>query len=124
MKKITALLLQIGALVLFSWLGNLLADWLHLPIPGTLVAILLVFALLHAGVLKLSWLEAGADFLIANLVLFFIPSAVVLMKHTEYLASHAVGIALVVVLGTFLIMALSGTLTERLINKRKDEEPQ
>ncbi|WP_058304628.1 CidA/LrgA family protein [Gorillibacterium timonense] len=121
MKKLAILLLQVAALALFSYIGNLLTALLHLPIPGTLIAILLVFLLLSTGVIKLSWLEAGADFLIANLVLFFIPSAVVLMKHTEYLQTNAVGILLVVVVGTFVIMAISGTLTERLITKRRDE---
>ena len=119
MRKILLTLLQIGVFYVISYLANITADALHLPVPGTMLAIVVVFILLRTGVVKLAWLSSGADFLIANLVLFFIPSAVVLMKHTEYLAVHVTGILLVVVLGTFLIMAFSGIMTEFLIGRRK-----
>ncbi|MCL6458095.1 MAG: CidA/LrgA family protein [Gorillibacterium sp.] len=121
MRKILLTLLQIGVFYAISYLANIAADALHLPVPGTMLAIVVVFILLQTGVVKLAWLSIGADFLIANLVLFFIPSAVVLMKHTKYLAIHATGILLVVVLGTFLIMAFSGIMTEFLIGRKKGE---
>ncbi|MBC8079733.1 MAG: CidA/LrgA family protein [Gorillibacterium sp.] len=119
MRRIRLTLLQIGIFYIISILANIISDALHLPVPGTMLAIIVVFILLKTGVVKLVWLSAGADFLIANLVLFFIPSAVVLMKHTKYLAAEATGILLVVVLGTFLIMVFSGTLTEFFIARGK-----
>lgn len=119
MRKRLLTLLQIAVFYGISVLANLVAGLLHLPIPGTVLAIAVVLLLLHTGVIKLSWLSLGADFLIAHLVLFFIPSAVVLMKHTGYLASEAWGILLVVVVGTSLIMIGSGTATEYLIGRGK-----
>ena len=49
MKRIGIIIGQIILLSLFAVAGGYLKDWLDLPLPGTLVGMILLFALLMTG---------------------------------------------------------------------------
>ncbi|AIQ55254.1 MULTISPECIES: CidA/LrgA family protein [Paenibacillus] len=111
MKKLTTGLLQVAGLTIFSMLINTLTPLLHLPIPGSIIGMLILFLLLEAGAVRLSWVEVGASWLLAELLLFFIPSAVGVMKYTSLLEVNGLQVLAVVLVGTFAVMAGSGLLT-------------
>ena len=48
---------------------------LGLKLPGSIVGMVLLFAALQAGWVKLSWVGELADILMANLTLFLVPPA-------------------------------------------------
>ncbi|MEK3789761.1 MULTISPECIES: CidA/LrgA family protein [Paenibacillus] len=118
MKKIAQGILQIGVLLLFSVGMNALVGWLHWPIPGSIVGMLLLFILLQTRVIRLSWIEIGASWLLAELLLFFIPSAVGVMDYLPLLEHDGMSILFIVLLGTFIVMAVTG-LVATFISKRK-----
>lgn len=118
MKKIAQGILQIGVLLLFSVGMNALVGWLHWPIPGSIVGMLLLFILLQTKVIRLSWIEIGASWLLAELLLFFIPSAVGVMDYLPLLEHDGMSILFIVLLGTFIVMAVTG-LVATFISKRK-----
>ena len=76
MKRVAIVVGQILLLALIGVLGGYLKEWLNLPLPGTLVGMILLFLLLCSGIIKLNWVEQGAAVLIGELLLFFIPSAI------------------------------------------------
>ncbi|MNW29067.1 Holin-like protein CidA [compost metagenome] len=118
MKKIAQGILQIGVLLLFSVGMNALMGWLHWPIPGSIVGMLLLFILLQTKIIRLSWIEIGASWLLAELLLFFIPSAVGVMDYLPLLEHDGMSILFIVLLGTFIVMAVTG-LVATFISKRK-----
>ncbi|WP_018884009.1 CidA/LrgA family protein [Paenibacillus massiliensis] len=118
MMKIAQGILQIGVLLLFSVGMNALVGWLHWPIPGSIVGMLLLFILLQTKVIRLSWIEIGASWLLAELLLFFIPSAVGVMDYLPLLEHDGMSILFIVLLGTFIVMAVTG-LVATFISKRK-----
>ncbi|MFF2017982.1 MULTISPECIES: CidA/LrgA family protein [Bacillales] len=122
MKKMISGLLQIGGLTVFSLLINSLASWLHFPIPGSILGMVILFLLLEFGVVRLNWVEVGASWLLAELLLFFIPSAIGVMKYTDMLETDGLRVLAVVVVGTFAVMACSGLLTGA-ISKAKEHKP-
>lgn len=111
MKKLSIGLLQVAGLTVFSMLINTLTPLLHLPVPGSIIGMLILFLLLEAGAIRLSWVEVGASWLLAELLLFFIPSAVGVMKYTGLLEVNGLQVLAVVLVGTFAVMAGSGLLT-------------
>ncbi|WP_342563420.1 CidA/LrgA family holin-like protein [Paenibacillus sp. FSL R7-0345] len=111
MKKLIIGLLQVAGLTVFSMLINTLTPLLHLPLPGSIIGMLILFLLLETGVVRLSWVEVGASWLLAELLLFFIPSAVGVMKYTNLLEVNGLQVLAVVLVGTFAVMAGSGLLT-------------
>jgi len=122
LKMIGRIVLQIAVLILFSLGMNSLAQALHLPIPGSILGIVILFALLKTGVIKLAWIEQGANWLLAELLLFFIPAAVGVMKYIPLLEHDGVRILTVVVLSTLTVMVSSGLIASR-IAKRKEHKP-
>lgn len=119
MKKIVIGLLQIAGLTLFSMLINAITPLLHLPIPGSILGMIILFLLLEFGVIRLNWIEVGASWLLAELLLFFIPSAIGVMKYANVLEADGLSILAVVVLGTFIVMAISGLLTGRIYKAKE-----
>ncbi|MNI75595.1 Holin-like protein CidA [compost metagenome] len=100
---------------------NYIAQWLHLPIPGSILGIFVLFALLKTGVIKLDWIEHGANWLLAELLLFFIPAAVGIMKFIPMLEHDGVRIMIVVICSTLIVMISSGLIASR-ISKRKERK--
>lgn len=122
MKQLKSLfkgIMQVAILFFISIAMNKIVDVIHLPIPGSILGIIVLFTLLQTRVLKLEWIEQGANWLLAELLLFFIPAAVGVMKYIPMLESDGVRILIVVVFSTFIVMASSG-LTASRIAKRKE----
>ena len=113
--------LQIMALFAFAKLMNVLAAFLHLRIPGTILGILFIFLLLHFNIIKLKWIELGAVWLLGELLLFFIPSAVGVIDYGTLLSQSGTSIVLVVLLSTFVVMLSTGIMTQ-MIAKRKERK--
>ncbi|PQP86621.1 CidA/LrgA family protein [Paenibacillus sp. AR247] len=121
MKHAVKGIFQVAVLMLFSYAMNQLAGLLHLPVPGSILGIIVLFLLLESGVVKLEWIEVGANWLLAELLLFFIPAAVGVMKYFAMLESDGVRILLVVIFSTIVVMASSG-LTAARIAKHKERK--
>lgn len=113
--------LQIMALFVFAKLMNVLAAFLHLRIPGTILGILVIFLLLHFKIIQLKWIELGAVWLLGELLLFFIPSAVGVIDYGTLLSQSGTSIVLVVLLSTFVVMLSTGIMTQ-MIAKRKERK--
>lgn len=119
MKKIIIGLLQVAGLTLFSLVINAITPLLHIPIPGSILGMVILFLLLEFGVIRLKWVEVGASWLLAELLLFFIPSAVGVMKYSNLLEMDGLRVLAVLVVGTFAVMASSGLLTNRIYKAKE-----
>lgn len=119
MKTIGNIIMQVSILFFISVAMNAIAELLRLPIPGSILGIAVLFLLLKTKVVKLSWIEQGANWLLAELLLFFIPSAVGVMQYIPLLQSEGLQILIVVVSSTIIVMVSSGLIASR-IAKRKE----
>lgn len=119
MKNAVKGIVQVAALMIFSLGMNKLAGLLHLPVPGSILGIIVMFILLETGILKLKWIEIGASWLLAELLLFFIPAAVGVMKYFPMLQSDGVRILIVVICSTFIVMASSGLIASRIAKQKE-----
>lgn len=113
-------ILQVAALMAFSMVMNQLASWLHIPVPGSILGILVIFILLEAHIIRIEWIDIGAKWLLAELLLFFVPAAVGIMKYIPMLQSDGLRIAIVVLISTFIVMASTG-LMATIISKKKEK---
>ncbi|AZK45807.1 CidA/LrgA family holin-like protein [Paenibacillus lentus] len=121
LRTIALSLLQVILLFFISITMNQLAELLHLPIPGSILGIIVIFALLKTNVIKLTWIEKGANLLLAELLLFFIPSAVGIMKYIPLLESDGVRILVVVIASTFIVMLSSGLIASKITNRKESK---
>lgn len=107
-------LLGLGLLVAFAALGTALTSALALPLPGSVVGMVLLWGALSLGLVRLHWLGDAADGLLAILGLLFVPATV---GFIEYLSAGAAwGLWLLVMTAGLLLGAgLAGVLAGRLI---------
>ncbi|MGG1662389.1 CidA/LrgA family protein [Brevibacillus sp. NRS-1366] len=124
MKKWLHALLQIGLLLGFTWLGKGTAYALHLPVPGSLIGLCLLFLCLHMGWVRLQWVEAGATLLFSQMILFFVPSLVGIMQYPWLFGIKGVLVLIVVVSGSALVMVSTGVVAERLFKWKHREVGQ
>ena len=104
---------------LIYWLGNQITAVTGLPIPGTVFGMVLLFGLLACGVLKLSYIQETADFLLKHMLFFFIPVAVGLMDWGAVFYEHAVVLAAALLAGAVLPFFTVGIITQLLHRERK-----
>lgn len=101
------LLVQLGLLFCFWWLGGLLQHSLDLPISAAVLGLLLVLFALFSGLLRLQWIKAGSDFILGELVLLFIPCVVGIVNYKALLLAQGWQLVLTVVLGTICVMVVT-----------------
>lgn len=105
---------QLALLIAIYLFGNQVARWTHLPIPGNVVGIVLLYGLLNLGLVKLEYVQEAADFLLRHLVFFFIPVAVDLMNWGGVFYRYGWMLALAIVISTILTFLVSGFLAQWL----------
>jgi holin-like protein len=110
---------QIIFFIVVSLLMNSLADWLHLKIPGSILGIFLVFILLKTKMIKLEWIDLGAKWLLAEMLLFFIPPAASMIQYKTLLLGSGLRILLVIICSTLAVMICAGLIAERIAKQRE-----
>ena len=96
--------LQVGLLIGIWYIGTLIQIALSLPISGGVVGLTLLLISLLAGVFKLDWIKSGSDLLLAELLLFFIPCIIGLIKYKHLFFFFVWRLVLSIVLGTICVM--------------------
>jgi holin-like protein len=121
-KKLALITIQTAALLLISEAGSAFVSALHLPLPGNLVGMLLLFALLTFGMIRLEWVEAGASLLVRHLAIFFIPIAVGLMVFGDLFVRNGVAIVVTLIVSAAIGIWVAG-LTSQVLTWRQGGEP-
>lgn len=122
MKKTIIVISQLVFLWLLNELGYFLVETFHLPIPGNVLGMVLLFVLLLTGVVKLNWVEAASSILIKHLAFFFIPIAVGLMTFGALFLTSGLSL-LIVVIGSIVVgMYVTGIVSQSLVKKKRGAE--
>jgi holin-like protein len=84
-----------------------IVDVLRIPVPSSLLSLLLLLVLLTTGLLRLEHVEELARFLLRHLTFFFVPFTVGLMAQSALLASAgaALLVSLIVAAGVGIVVA-------------------
>jgi holin-like protein len=119
--KIMTIIVQILFIHVFLFLGSAVKAVVPLPIPASMVGLLLLLISLLLGIVKLEWIEQGGNWLLAELLLFFIPSAVGIVNYDELLSWQGVESILLIGLSTFIVIGSTAFIAEK-VNNRKARE--
>lgn len=106
-----------------SFLGEVLRVLIPLPIPSGIYGLILLFAALLCGIIKLEQVKGTADFLIEIMPIMFIPAAVGLLDTWYILEPVWEKVVIITLVSTVLVMGVSGLTTQCIMHKggRKDE---
>lgn len=108
---------QITGLFIFNFLGEFISSLFKLPLPGSIVGLLLLFLSLHYKLIPETYIKEGVGFLLAILPLFFIPATVGIIQYPEFLSAKGITLIVIVMISTFLTMIVAGRVSERYEEK-------
>jgi holin-like protein len=116
----------LAALLLCQSLGEVIARWSHAPVPGPVIGLMLLMAVLVLRQRRHqpNWapLEQAADALLAHLSIFFVPAAVGVMLYWEPLAREGPAWIVAIVASTVAAIAVTAWLLERWLGTPSDED--
>ncbi|KVE71909.1 CidA/LrgA family protein [Burkholderia vietnamiensis] len=108
------------------WLA---VDWavraVGLPVPSGVVGLAVLLVLLFSGRVAPAWVKDGANWLLSDMLLFFVPAAVAAVQYGGLFREDGWRIALVMLAGTAFVMVavavavdLAAKLERRLAAQR------
>ena len=103
---------QVGILIAAWWLADAAAGALHLPFSGGVVGLFVLVALLLAGWVRPAAIELGANWLLANMLLFFIPLVVSVVQFTQLLKAQGLMLFVNIGLGFASVMLATAFTVE------------
>ncbi len=100
-------LMQIAALCALWQVGEAVVRFAGLPLPGGIVGMALALALLLSGRVSLFSMKRGAEWFLAEMLLFFVPAVLAILEHRELIGLLGLKIMAVILLGTLTVMSVT-----------------
>jgi len=113
MKYLSQFLIILG----FTFAGEALQRLLPLPIPASVYGLVLLFAALCVGVVKVSQVKTTGNFLSSLLPILFVSPTVGIVEDWALIQPKLLPIALLLAASTFLTFGVSGGIAQRLMRK-------
>lgn len=106
-----------AALFVCQLVGEFIVQWTHLPLPGPLVGMALMFvALLFYGRIPEA-LERTADKLFSHMMLFFIPLVTGVMMHFERVANEGLAFIVACVVGSAVSLVVTALTMQWMLQR-------
>ena len=108
---------QIAIIFGVTCIGEFLNYFLPLPVPASIYGLILMLVLLVTHVIKIEHVDAVGTFLVEIMPMMFIPAGVGLVTSFEKLRPVLFPVLVITVVTTFLVMAVTGKVTDAVIGK-------
>lgn len=102
--------------------GKIISNLLNLPVPGSIIGMILLFVLLTSHIVKVEKVENLANFFLDHLAFFFIPASVGLMTSFVSLKGSIFKIILLCILTTIIVIAVTGITVQFICNRKSVKE--
>lgn len=112
-------LLQIGLLFAFWLAGEAVVRATGLPLPGGIIGLAFALAALSTGGIGISSVKRGAEWFLAEMLLFFVPAMLAILDHREFFGLLGVKIFAIIVLSTAAVMGVTALTVDRLYHWRE-----
>ena len=110
---------QFMLLLILYFIGNLIQTALHIPIPGSVLGLLLLFLGLYFKWISLGRIEEIGEFLLNHMAFLFVPAGVGLMAAFSLIEGKWMALLCIVLVSTlvvWIVTAYTVVLLRRLIS--------
>ena len=111
------LYVQLMIIFMISLVGEGISSVFHLPVPGSIIGLVLLFLALQFKRLRLRHISMVGNFLLANMTILFLPPAVGIMDKFQVIAPYLLPIILIV-LGAIVLNVCVIAVVVQLIKTR------
>lgn len=120
LMRIIRIIAQILILYIFYYIGVFIVEITGLPLPASILGLVLLAFCLKMNWVKVDYIREGAGFLIAFMTLFFIPAIVGIIDYPELLSIEGVLLLGTVFVSTLFAILISSKFSE-IIEKKELE---
>lgn len=113
------ILQQLFIILGFTFLGKLIQTLFNLPVPGSVIGMLLLFIALISGKVKEKQVALVGDYLLEILSVFFLPAGVGLMLHFNLIKHSVVSLVIILFVSFVLSILIVGRVTQFVKRKRE-----
>ena len=110
---------QLGIIFSVTFAAEIMKHFIPLPIPASIYGLILMFAALRTGLIRLSQVRETAEFLIEIMPLMFIPAAVGLLESVDALRPMLLPVAAIMLITTVVVMGVTGRVAQWLLRSRR-----
>lgn len=86
----------------------------NLPIPGTVLGLILLFLALSFGIVKIEMIEDICEVLISHMSFLFIPAGVGLMTSFNMLKGKVIAFSTIILISTFIVWIVTAYVVKFL----------
>jgi len=109
------------ALILGIWcVGEYISSFIQniVVVPGSIIAMILLFLLLQFKVVKIENIKEVSDFFLNNMAIFFVPAGVSLITSLNIIMNNIFVLLISVVLSTVIVMYVTGIVVQKMIIRK------
>ena len=106
---------EFGIILLINYIGIFISSFLNIPIPGSIVGMLLLLFLLYFKIINLKLIENVSTLILANMAIFFIPPTMRILDLMHLIKGDFIKIIILMMLTTFITMGVTGKIVDVLI---------
>ncbi|MGN0144568.1 MAG: CidA/LrgA family protein [Clostridium sp.] len=117
MKYLQQLMIILGAYIL----GVIVQVTFRLPIPGTVLGLILLFAGLYTGLIKVEMIEDICEVLTAHMSFLFIPAGVGLLTSFHLLKGNIIAFSIIIIISTIVVWVVTAYVVKFLRKGGKNE---
>lgn len=100
-------------IALYYAIGNVVTHLLGLPIPSSIISMLLLFISLTSGIVPGRWVKDACTLLIMVMPLFFIPASMGLMDHFHLLISESLPLLGATIFSSIVVLSVMSKILDR-----------
>lgn len=114
-------------LFIINYIGIIISKIFNLPIPGTIIGMILFFVLLYTKILKVEKVENAVSVLILNMTILFMPPTIKVLDHIHLLSGQFFKVILLIILTTIITLGITGKIVQFMIElteKKKNTDKE
>ncbi|MBQ4647098.1 MAG: CidA/LrgA family protein [Candidatus Gastranaerophilales bacterium] len=105
----------LGIIFLILYLSNFILDLAKIALPAPILGIIILFSLLKTSLVKEEWIKDFCNFMLQNMILFFIPVFVGIINYTDIISKNFLAIIMTIFITTSLVIISVGLFTYNII---------
>ena len=110
MKYLQQLMIILGAYLL----GVIIQTAFNMPIPGTVLGLIILFLGLYSGIIKVEMIEDMCEILISHMSFLFIPAGVGLITSFNLLSGKIIAFSLIILISPVIVWVVTAYVVKLL----------
>jgi holin-like protein len=105
---------QLMIILISYFLGTIIQSFFNLPIPGTVLGLIILFLALSLGIVKIEMIEDICEILISHMSFLFVPAGVGLMISFDMLKGKVMAFSVIIIISTCVVWIVTAYVVKFL----------